>query len=92
MMTSAAINLDCHTIDAAELMSFWFRHQGVRRYRDLFPQGGKGTKRATADLANYASNKATAMLCRMRCDTTAALVYERICDDIYDRLPPFAKW
>lgn len=50
-----APNLDCE--GSSEY--FWMKHQQGKRYRELFPNGGKGTKRAAADLANYASNKAT---------------------------------
>jgi hypothetical protein len=92
MMTSedGAPNLDCQSSD--DLMAFWLRHQRGRKVRELFPAGGKGTRRATADLANYASNKATAQDCRLRGDIKAALIYEGICDRIYDRLPEFARW
>lgn len=77
---------------ADELMAFWAKHQRGRRYRDLFPAGGEGTKRATADLANYASNKAVAMKCRIRGDIATALEYEQIADRIYAQLPAFARW
>lgn len=84
------INLDCETPET--LMQFWFRHQSGRAYRDLFPQGGRGTKRATADLANYASNKATAMRCRAGGDINGALMYEGIADRIYAGLPEAVRW
>ena len=83
-------NLDC--LESSELWQFWQTHQQGRHYRELFPTGGKDTKRATADLACYASNKATAIDCRIRGDINAALMYEQICDRIYSRLPAFAKW
>jgi len=84
------INLDCMEPD--ELMAFWSRHQRGRQYRELFPDGGKGTRRATADLANYASNIATAKRCRLRGDIETALMYEKIADRIYESLPSFAQW
>lgn len=83
-------NLDC--VSAEELWAFWREHSGGRAYRVLFPAGGTGTKRATADLACYASNKATAMSCRLRGDIQAAQMYEGICDRIYRKLPGFAAW
>lgn len=89
-MQSNVPNLDAE--EATALLIFWNRHQGGRNARDLFPEGGKGTLRATADLANYASNKATAMQCRRRGDITAALMYEDIADRIYNDLPSFARW
>ncbi len=85
-----APNLDGMWSD--DLMQFWLKHQAGRRYRELFPQGGRNTKRAAADLANYASNKATAMGCRGRGDINNALQYENICDRIYSNLPAFARW
>lgn len=86
------INLDCMIGGADSLMSFWQWHQNGRRYRLLFPEGGKGTKRAAAGLANYASNKATAMRCRARGDIASAQMYENICERIYVGLPESAKW
>lgn len=83
-------NLDAETPD--NLMSFWNRHQSGRMHRALFPWGGRGTKKAAGSLANYASNKATAMQCRLRGDIPAALMYEDICDRIYSELPEFAQW
>jgi len=83
-------NLDCMLAD--ELMTFWLKHQRGRKYRELFPLGGPGTKRAAGDLANYASNKATAMQCRLRGDIQAAFIYETICDRIYTGLPASARW
>jgi hypothetical protein len=84
-------NLDCFTC-ATELMEFWNKHQNGRNYRALFPTGGAGTKRATADLANYASNTAAARGCRLRGDINSALMYEGIAERIYGNLPTFAQW
>lgn len=83
-------NLDCEA--SADLMAFWKKHQRGLRYLDLFPSGGRGSKSATADLANYASNKATAQQCRLRGDIRSAAMYEDIADRIYESLPEFAKW
>jgi hypothetical protein len=88
----SAPNLDCFSTDPAVYLAFWFKYQRGRAYRELFPEGGKGTRRATADLANYASNKGTAMQCRLRGEIAAALQYEAICDRIYADLPSFAQW
>ncbi len=83
-------NLDAMAHD--DLTAFWARHQRGWKARTLFPQGGKGTQRATWDLANYAINKATAMSCRERGDIQTALMYEGIADRIYADLPDAAKW
>lgn len=82
-------NLDAMEPD--DLMAFWKQHQAGRNSRALFLAGGTGTHNATADLANYASSKATAMQCRLRGDVESALMYEKICDGIYDRLPDWAR-
>lgn len=83
-------NLDCESLD--DLMAFWMKHQSGRDSLDLFPKGGHGTMIATRDLANYASNKATAMRCRLRGEIKTARYYEGICDKIYASLPEFARW
>lgn len=83
-------NLDCMTPTA--LMQFWKTYDRGRKYRVVFPDGGPGTMRAVADLANYAANKATAMNCRIKGDIQTAMQYESICDSIYDGLPDYAKW
>lgn len=81
-------NLDCES--HRNLMDFWMRHQKGREYKTLFPEGGKGTRRATADLASYASNKAAAITCRLKGDIQTALMYEKFCDNIFENLPKFA--
>jgi hypothetical protein len=90
MSESNVPNLD-ESMTADELMQFWKRHQRGANYRALFPSGGNGTRLATADLANYASNKAAAIRCRERGNITGAQMYEGICDKIYSELPDFAK-
>lgn len=89
-MTLQVPNLDA--MDHAELMTFWQRHQNGRCYRELFPDGGKGSRGAAGDLACYASNLATARSCRLRGDIAAASMYEQIADGIYDGLPAYARW
>jgi hypothetical protein len=83
-------NFDAMEPDA--LMTFWRDHQAGRGRKVLFPDGGVGTFKATASLANYASNKATAIRCRLNGDIETALMYEGICDRIYSALPDFARW
>lgn len=89
-MTSNVPNLDGMPHD--DLTQFWMRHQAGRKARELFPEGGKGTVRATWDLANYASNLHAVQSCRLRGDIPTALYYEDICQRIYDKLPDFARW
>jgi hypothetical protein len=83
-------NLDA--MPASEVWNFWRKHQAGRNYRKLFPKGGRGTKRAAANLAHYAANKGTAMNCRLRGEIQSALMYEGIAERIYAALPSFAQW
>ena len=82
-------NLDAMTRD--ELMTFWMQHQRGRGYKALLGSG-RGRMKATAFLACYASNVATALACRLRGDISTACMYERIADNIYAKLPDYAKW
>lgn len=88
------INLDCYSVDPDELISWWSRYSVNQRTRgaELFPERPAGYVRATRDLANYASNKATAMRCRLNGDVGAAMMYESICERIFNGLPAFARW
>lgn len=88
------INLDGLS-SPEDLMQFWQAGSGVRPIalaRVLFPSQPTGYVRATRDLACYASNKATAMQCRLRGTIQSALQYEGICESIYNRLPEYARW
>lgn len=60
--------------------------------RILFTERPKGYVTATRDLGHYCWNKTTAMACRRRGDIQSAIVYENICETIYNRLPGWAKW
>lgn len=83
-------NLDCDA--SLDLMAFWQRYQAGRNYLELIPQGGKGSKRAVANLANYASNLHTARTCRLRGEIGTAQMYESICERIYKNLPERFRW
>jgi hypothetical protein len=92
-LLSTSRNLDCATPD--ELMAFWSRTNSVRPIsfaRQLFPERPKGYVGVTRDLGCYASNKATAIELRLDGKIQDALMYEGICDRIYDRLPEYARW
>ena len=88
----SAPNLDAMERD--ELMMFWNRSDKhpVDTARGLFPAQYGGYVTATKDLGHYAANKAAAMLCRSTGDINSALMYEGICERIYDSLPNFAQW
>jgi hypothetical protein len=87
------INLDGMNED--ELWAIWGRTNSVRPIafaRQLFPLAPKGYVRATKDLGHYASNKATAMMCRRQGAIQSASMYEGIADRIYAKLPEYARW
>ena len=84
-----AVELE-HDYSPDELMNFWGKHQRGRGYKTLFPKGGKGAKKATAALASFAANLATAKSIRLGkipggIDT--AKMYENIADSIYRKNP-----
>ena len=43
-------------------------------------------------LSHYASNKAAAISCQFSGNIERALMYERICENLYNRLSDNAKW
>lgn len=88
--TNNVPNLDAK-MEPRELRMFYEQHQNGRNYKGLFPSGGEGTKNATADLANYAINKVTALGLRLDGKIAKAQEYEDICDSIYKDLPAWAK-
>lgn len=63
----------------------------IRAARELFPDRPKRYVESTVSLRCYADNKATAMECRLRGDIQSALMYEGICDRIYESLPDYAR-
>ena len=81
-------------MDADALWDFWKQTQQSCRQtaRRLFPDRPRGYVRATADLGNYAADKATALRQRAQGDIPTAQTYETICERIYDRLPDYARW
>lgn len=87
-MKSNVPNLD--KMNRSELMEFWARHQRGRNARDLFPDGGTGTRKATGLLAGYASNRAAMLLCRNLADKQREQIYGRICSNIRLDLPIWA--
>lgn len=83
-------NMDsCSDRDA--LMRFWasVNFSPVVCARAIFRARPDGYVRATRDLANYASNRATALQCRE--NGQDAFAYEYAMDLIYDRLPCYAS-
>jgi hypothetical protein len=91
-MSFEPVNLDCQSPEF--LMAFWHQHHRASKASRLLITGhtGKGSKIACKALANYASNKATAMQCRLRGDILGAQMYENICDRIYEGLPQSVRW
>jgi hypothetical protein len=95
IVPASELNLDDDPGGRDYLMAFWARYNwpGRVKLRELFPDAKPrdGSFQAAVDLACYASNKATAIACRLRGDVNAALIYEGICDRLYAELPDWAK-
>ena len=88
----SAPNLDAMEDD--DCLTFWHKVycNPVRTARELFEDSPPKYVRATRNLGAYAANIGTAKACRKRGDVQAALIYERIADDIYQDLPAYARW
>ena len=88
----SGVNLDAE--NEKDLMSFWHmvHLHPVCVARRIFPQAPKGYTSVTKDLGAYAYNKATAIRCRVRGAIERALMYEGICERIWNDLPAFARW
>lgn len=83
-------NLD--DMETDDLRNFASRHTSGRNAAELFDSTGREATAATNDLANYAWNKLTARNCRYDGYIETAQNYERICQNIYNNLPTWARW
>ncbi len=84
-------NLDA--MNPEELWALWAKWRYAKRSDAVALVGPrKGYTVLVGNLAGYASNKATAMNCRIRGDIPAAQVYESICESIYSELPEDCRW
>jgi hypothetical protein len=90
-------NLDCMDVD--ELMQFlrdyFYPNRSNTKSLLGIPESDnlpRGSKRVVKDLSNYAANKVAAMDCRRRGDVNTAIMYEDICDRIYQKLPEQHRW
>ena len=84
------IAMDLDDMEPDDLFKFWAKHQRGRGAKALFPDGGRGTREATANLAAYASNLGAAKRTRLSGDIQTAQMYERIAEGIYNKLPPLS--
>ena len=76
------INLD----DPVELMDFintYGQNKG-RRLANQLKLKGKGSSKLASAFSNYAWNKSTAISLRKSGEINRALIYESICDNIYE--------
>jgi hypothetical protein len=86
-------NLDAMTPE--DLWAFWGTFKkGAKRSNcaTLIGDKRKGYTTLANDLACYASNKATAIKCRLDGCIDSALIYESICERIYNNLPIDLRW
>ena len=86
------LNLDA--MNEADLWDMWARthHHPVIEARRIFPSRPTGYVAATKSLGNYASNKSVAVSARIAGNIQTAMIYETICERIYESLPGFARW
>jgi hypothetical protein len=86
--------LDINLDDVNESETFVNKH-GTLKGRGLsnaIGLHGEGAVKLANSLSGYAWNKVTAATCRRKGKIQIALNYERICDDIYNRLiQPYCK-
>ncbi len=83
-------NLDCMYED--ELRAFAVTQPSRKKAREMFPTRPPGYTVAARNVGSYAANKATAMGLRASGEIAQALLYEEVCDRIYQKLPWFARW
>lgn len=84
-------NLDAMELD--ELMAFAKKYCRTQAYKELFPNGALSMRKHVTDqLACYADWKASAIMERQAGHVAAALSYEKNCENIYKKLPAWAKW
>lgn len=92
IMANTIPNLD--GMSEADLSTFHHKYSRPRRTdaAALIGDTRPGYTNIARHLANYASNKGAAMMCRRSGDITGASIYETICDNIYAKLPEDLKW
>ena len=83
-------NLD--RMEPYDLYVFFEHHRNGYAWRELFPEGGKGTRAATADLANYALTRQAYLRASERQDRRAAEQYEQMSKHTLERIPAWAMW
>ncbi len=85
-------NLDTMTWD--DLDAFWrlAAHDPAGQAAKIFPSQPVGYVEATEQLALYAETRKTAMQKRAGGDVALADELDEQCDEIFVRLPTFARW
>ena len=80
---------DLDAMSEDELMTFWsvYHRAGPKLAEQLFGRRFKDFTNAASALANYASNRATAMACARRGDEHGKEIYEHAMRLSFDRLP-----
>jgi len=80
-----SINLD----DESEVESFIANYGNIRgkKLANLLGLVGKGGVKLANSFSNYAWNKLTAISLRKNGNISNAMVYEKICDKIYNSIP-----
>ena len=82
------LNLDCYTKEQLEKIYNLLNNNIKKNNKVLNAKGYKNIKL----LKNYAMNKLISMELRTIGKIERALMYEEICESIYNRLPENLKW
>src|SRR5260370_280507 len=89
------LNQNLDGLDESTLLELGRAALGVRpvaKARLVFPDRPADYVQAFKSLRNYAMNKAVTMQQRKLGNIQTAQQYESICEDIYNRLPGYARW
>ena len=94
MTTNLPINLPINLDDESTVLDFinTFSTRRGRWLANRLNLSGPGSEAIANGLSGYAWNKHTAIACRQAGEIRSALIYEQICDQVYDRLPEIARW
>jgi len=86
-------NPDAMALDEIDdlLQEIGYGVRPLRKANEWFP-GKPGRVEAAKAVRAYLSNKRTAMRLREDGNIPTAVYYEEICQRIYDRLTPYARW
>jgi hypothetical protein len=92
MAESHVPNLDAMSLDDLSAFYAKYAHPSLKAAEFIVGDRRKGFTVIVARLAAYAINKSVAMSCRGKGQIQAAQTYEKICEEIYERIPKDLRW